>query len=385
MKETAKSMMALLSAAVCGAGLADDVKTNMTAERLTKLYALSSHHDMAHLVGFSLDAAGLLGDGAVDEGFRRRQMLAIYREQGQSAALTQATELLENEGIDYLPLKGAVIRARYPEPWMRTGCDIDILVRREDLERAADSLCERLGYRREERNAHDLSLMSEEGVNLELHFDMIEADCAARSAEVLRDIWQYAHLSRGNHGYGLSDDMFYFYHIAHMAKHFEHGGCGVKPFLDLWLLCHGTEFDGEARRELLKKGGLLKFAEACEEVSSAWFSGGEWTETVDEISRYLLRAGTYGSTENKAAVGSAKRGKGKSLMSRIWMPYEVLKGRYPSLEGRRFLIFFYQVRRWSHILLRGRAKQSLEELKANTAVTEERSREAVALLSRLEL
>ena len=30
--------------------------------------------------------------------------------------------------IPFLPLKGSVIRQYYPEPWMRTSCDIDILV-----------------------------------------------------------------------------------------------------------------------------------------------------------------------------------------------------------------------------------------------------------------
>ncbi|MBO4954226.1 MAG: nucleotidyltransferase family protein, partial [Clostridia bacterium] len=36
--------------------------------------------------------------------------------------------------IDFMPLKGAVIRQYYPEPWMRTSCDIDIHVKKDRLE-----------------------------------------------------------------------------------------------------------------------------------------------------------------------------------------------------------------------------------------------------------
>ena len=59
MKQTARMMLALLGAAVCGVPLADGIKENITAERLKMLYALSSHHDMAHLVGYSLEAAAI--------------------------------------------------------------------------------------------------------------------------------------------------------------------------------------------------------------------------------------------------------------------------------------------------------------------------------------
>ena len=35
---------------------------------------------------------------------------------------------LNRESIAYIPLKGSVIKDLYPESWMRTSCDIDILV-----------------------------------------------------------------------------------------------------------------------------------------------------------------------------------------------------------------------------------------------------------------
>lgn len=386
MKQTSKMMMALLCAAVGGAAVPEEIKENMTAERQKKLYALSRHHDMAHLVAFSLESLGVLDGGEIGEAFRRQQMVAVYRESGQSEALAEIGAILEQEQIDYLPLKGAVIRALYPESWMRTGCDVDILIKPESLEKAADLLCGKLGYRREGRNAHDLSLIGESGINVELHFSMIESDCAARSAAVLERAWEYAVLSEGNHGYRLSDDMFYFYHIAHMAKHFEHGGCGVKPFLDLWLINRRGEGDAEGREALLAEGGLTAFAHACETLAEAWFDGKEWDGLCEDMSRYLLSAGMYGNAENKAAVGIAQKGgHGRSMWSRIWIPYEVLRGHYPSLGERRWLIPLYQARRWMRLLRRDARSRSVDELRAGAAVSDEASRTVASLLERLEL
>ena len=386
MKQTSKIMLALLGAAVSGTTLCGDIKENITAERLKMLYALSSHHDMAHLVGFALDSEGLLFNDKISEAFGRQQMLAIYREAGQSAALADLRTLFEAEGIDYIPLKGAVLRGRYPEAWMRTGCDVDILIKPESLERAANALCERLGYRREGRNAHDLSLISADGVNVELHFNMIESDCAGNSAAVLERVWDYAELDVGKHGYRLTDEMFYFYHIAHMAKHFEHGGCGVKPFLDLWIMRRSGEGDREGREALVAEGGLLSFAHACEALVSAWFEGAAWDSLCEDMSRYLLSAGMYGNAENKAAVGKAQKGGSlRSLLARIWVPYEVLRGHYPSLGNRRWLIPFYQMKRWTRLLSRDARKRSVEELRGSSAVSDEQTQTVAALIERLEL
>lgn len=55
-------------------------------------------------------------------------------------------DALESVEISFLPLKGSVLRQYYPEPWMRTSCDIDILVHENDLEKTTEYLVRDLGY-----------------------------------------------------------------------------------------------------------------------------------------------------------------------------------------------------------------------------------------------
>ena len=69
--------------------------------------------------------------------------------------------------------------------------------------------------------------------------------------------------------------------------------------------------------------------------------------------------------------------------SRIWLPYDVLKFHYPSLEGKRILLPLYEVRRWGKLLFRGGAKRGMNELKLNSATTGAEQVSTAEMLARL--
>ena len=120
-------------------------------------------------------------------------------------------KLLEENKVDYLPLKGSIIQAYYPEPWMRTSCDIDILVKEEDLARAVDTLKEKLAYTSDDRrNYHDISLYSPNGVHLELHFSIQEN--MESIDDLLSRVWDYAVLVEGReYQYQQTNEYFLFH------------------------------------------------------------------------------------------------------------------------------------------------------------------------------
>ena len=158
--------------------------------------------------------------------------------------------------------------------------------------------------------------------------------------------------------------MFYFYHIAHMIKHFELGGCGVRSFLDLWVMNHRMDFNEQKRNELLEQGGLLAFANASKRLSEVWFGNVDHTELTAQMEDYLIDAGVYGNFENRIAVTSAKKGgKFKYMLSRIWVPYERLKYVYPNLENKRILTPFYQIKRWCKVFSKKSRKDLSNEMK----------------------
>ena len=376
--EISSVMFALLRFEINGTELCEEMKNSITAESLPALFKLSKKHDLAHLVGDALDKNGLLPDGSeAKKRFLQERNMAVYRYEQQQYELDQVCAALEDAKILFVPLKGSVIRRYYPEPWMRTSCDIDILVEEDVLELASQTLCEKLGYVSEnQRDVNELSLYAPSGVHLELHYDLTEGDRYGK--DILSNIWEYTIALEGkNYQKQLTDAAFYFYHIAHMVKHFENGGCGVRPFLDLLLLNNRVSASRIEREQLLEQGALLKFAQASEKLALAWFGDVQHDDITKQLEVYILTGGVYGTLENRVSMQQAKTGsKWKYILSRIFISNKELKIKYPQLNKRPWLIPFYHIKRWVKPLTnKASGKQSVNEL-SKTASVEEKEKQA---------
>lgn len=382
-----KAFFALLRFEINGEELCENVKNLITLDILPALFKLAKRHDLTHLIGDALDRNGLLAGGTeAKKHFLTERNMAVYRYEQIQYELEQICDTLERAQISFIPLKGSVIRTFYPEPWMRTSCDIDILVDKSDLKTAQDVLKRELEYYFEEvESSHDVSLYAPSGVHLELHYSLVEEGRAQMASDILYSVW--GHVVEGkSYRKVMTNALFYFYHIAHMAKHFEIGGCGVRPFLDIYLLKKREDYCADEITTLLREGGLLSFAEGVEKTAMVWFGGAEPTELSQEMQEYILYAGMYADTDNKAAVQHVKKGgKFKYLFSRVFLSYEQLKRQYPKLEKHKFLVPFYQVKRWCRLLFGRDSKNLSRELKANANVQSDKKERIAKLLKELQL
>lgn len=371
-QNTIKLLFALLRSAVSGAKLTDADKALYSEEQLPSLIKISQKHDIVHLIAFGLKKNLLVSNNDVEKYIFK----AVYRYERLNYEYVRLCTALEDAEIPFVPLKGSVLCQYYPEPWMRTSCDIDILVHGEDLECAIDYLVQKLNYSEKERSTHDVSLLSTGGNCVELHFDLVEEGRANNAINILKSAWDNV-FPHGNNIYrhDMTDAFFYFYHIAHMAKHFENGGCGIRPFIDLWLLDR-METDKSSRDELLSKGGLLKFAVATRKRSAIWFGEEKEDALSLQLQDFILQGGVYGTSENRVAVQQKKKG-GRIgyIMSRIFVPYEKLKRYYPVLEKHRWLTPFMQVRRWFMLFNPDVVKMAKSEIAANSKVEKSKTDE----------
>lgn len=338
------------------------------------LYRLAKHHDLCHLVAEAVRRLSLDPPAEIAAKLEKQSMIALYRTEQVSYELASLTAALTEARVPHLPLKGSVLRTYYPAPELRLSCDIDLLVRPEDLARARRVLTEVLGYTDEGDGSHDVQTYAPSGLHVELHFDLIESGYLPEAAAILQNVWDHASAEPETpYTYVLSDEMFYFYHIAHMAKHFaETGGCGVRPFLDLYVL-RRVEKCGEAseRKRLLTLGGLSAFEEAATELSEIWMADGKPTSRAEAMSRFVLTGGTYGVTENRVAVARG-RGKGRAryLLSRLFPSYRFMCFRYPVLRRVPILLPFCYLVRLASPLWNGRRRQLMREAKAASAISE---------------
>lgn len=385
MENLIRTMMNLIASEICGRPL-DKSQYTLTDDELARLYKLSKAHDLAHLVGNALIKNNLIENGELKAKFQKQTMLAVYRYEKINCESERLRKTLNEAKIPFIPLKGAVIRQYYPEPWMRTSCDIDILVHEGDLESAAAVISDKLTYKREAKGSHDVGMFSDSGVHLELHYSLKEDGVIDSTANILQNAWDRVFPVPDTSEYVFGDDMFFLYHIAHMTKHFVNGGCGIRPFLDVWVLNHRVPFDKEKRESTLAESGLLTFAGAAEALSEVWFGDKAHTDLTRRMESFVLRGGVYGTTENRVSVQQIKKGgKLRYALSRIWLPYDKLKVRYPSLEGKPILLPIYEVRRWFDLLFCGGAKRGINELKINSSATREEQAKTEDLLLMLEI
>lgn len=371
MSRAAKEILfPILRSAVCGYELTEAEREAVRGTDAERLSALAELHDLSHLLAYGLDKNGLADGDAKSKVF----MAAFVCEQFNYELDCLCSEL-EKAKIPFIPLKGSVIRKLYPEPWMRNACDIDVLVRESDLDLTISVLSSSLGYTVGERWTHDVSLASPSGVHVELHFDLVEDHRARSARSVLSDVWSYVEPdAEGAYRHSMNDAAYYFYHIAHMAKHFENGGCGIRPFLDLWILENRVEHSAAKRNKLLERGGLLDFAESCRKLSGYWFGGAEADALTLQMADYIVRGGVYGSLENGFAAKQGKKG-GRIgyVFSRIFPPFSAMHPRFPILKKYPLLLPVFWIYRVILIFKEGRVGTTVSELRLASSLPDDKA------------
>ena len=381
-----ETFFALLRSAICDTKLSEIELSSCKEELLPELLAISKKQDLGHLLVLGLKQNGIVlqDDLMANE---KIMMQAVLRYEQLNYDFNQICQALEGAAIPFIPLKGSVLRRHYPEPWMRTSCDIDILVHKKDLNEAIDCLVKTLNYEETGRATHDVSLFSPQRIHVELHFDLVEEGRANKAIKVLSQVWDNVNVCGGfNYKYEMSDEYFYFYHIAHMAKHFETGGCGVRPFLDLWLL---DKLDGDRqskRDELLAVAELIQFANVSRKLSKVWFSGERMDELSLQMQNFIFDGGLYGTSNNRVAIQQKRKGgRFGYMLSRIFVPHSKLKRYYPILEKHPYLMPIMQVRRWFMLLRPDVAKMAKREISLNGNIKKSKAEEMNVFLNNIGL
>lgn len=384
---TSDILIALLREELCDNSPVDISGLNITNDIAGNIFALAESHDLAHFIYEPMKKSGLLEPGSeLEKKLQKQQMLAVFRYKRIEHELITLSKLFEDEKIPFIPLKGSVIRKYYSKPWMRTSCDIDILIHESEFERAKNIICSKLGYKAEDTPGyHDISLYSPSGVHLELHFNIKEK--MERIDKLLERAWDYATpKSEGSYEYVFSPEFFIFHIVAHMSYHFINGGCGVRPFMDMYLVKKNTEYNEAELIKMCNECELADFYRSVSYLTDSWFSDKQKNDLTERMQEYLIYGGVYGTLENKVAVDRTRRGgKFSYALSRIFLPFNSLKRLYPILERHPWLMPFCHIRRWFSIIFGGRFKKSIIEMKANSNISNEKANQTAHLLKEIGL
>ena len=359
----------LLGSALNGNELAASVKEALDQPTITAIYAIAKKHDLAHVISYVLYKNGITVDGETAVKLKKAEKLSFYRNERLKAVFEQVCEIFDENNIAYIPLKGSVIRPYYPTDNMRTSCDIDILIREDDLNKALALLKEN-DYKVGNKKYHDVSLYSNTNVHLELHFNIQENHNVLDA--VLKDAWDYAKNIEGSR-YEFAKEFFIFHMYAHMAYHFISGGCGIRSLADIWIMENKMDCSYAVAKELLKKAEIYQFAKEMSSLAENIFSSKELSELDGFVINYIFSGGIYGSTENHAAVDKTKnKSSAVYFLKRMFLPLKTMSVRYPILKKAPILLPFCWGARWISAIFNRKTGKFLKEMEMVNNISEEK-------------
>lgn len=286
---------------------------------------------------------------------------AAYDYVQREEALKEVSQTLNDVGISYILLKGAVLRKLYPQPYMRSCSDIDVLVHEESVDKAIDAIETCTSFKSYKRADHDIHFVNKR-VHLELHFSLLAN--LNKLDKVLGKAWDYASWQSEGKGLAFTPEFQIFYITAHAAKHFiKEGGVGIRPLLDLWLLRSKTDYNEEQVSFLCDEAGILGFYTTCCDLLSVWFDGKDYSNVTKNFEDIVLSGGVFGSEHLRiVSRGRVNRSSRKYVWSRVVRSREDIKEFYPICKKYPILIPGYQIVRWSKMLRSANRKAARREL-----------------------
>lgn len=358
MDSQVRGVIALVRAALTGEGqpLPADFDLEQAYEPIVQ-------HNIAVM---ALEGAVLCG---LDKKLPVMQKLFVraFRDIGRVEAQDRASEKLfaafEEAGMDFMPVKGALLRGLYPKREYRSMGDMDVLIRLEQYEKIRPILLGQ-GYDIVDEKDDHCFVWRNQAFLLELHKYLIP----------LRNKDYYAYFGTGwnlavptnTSRFAMSDEYQYIYVFTHLAKHYRDGGVGIRQMCDLWLLRKALpKLDENCVRAELEKLKLLEFYDHIRRTLHCWFEGGEGDEMVGFISEVIYESGAFGQPSAKtlsdgARLAGEKRANDmlgcKNMLMHIFPSMMAMKKLFPILEKAPVLLPVMWVYRGVRILTLERYK-----------------------------
>lgn len=268
---------------------------------------------------------------------------ALMVSEGQLRQLSRIYAAFDEAGIDYLPLKGCLMKHRYPKPELRTMADADILIRPEQYDRIKP-IMEALGFTFQTESDHEL-IWHSPALHLELHKRLIPSYHRDMSPFFDR-VWENAERQTGCR-YRMKPEDEWIYLFTHYAKHYRDSGIGCRHVLDLWVYrqsCPGQ--DELAVRAELTRMGLREFYDNTMSLLASWIKGMPMTDITRVMTEYIFLSGSWGTGENSALSAALRSARGSSdasgrrryLMAYLFPAREDMVRRHPVLKKAPFLL-----------------------------------------------
>lgn len=330
-----------------------------------KLMHLAHIHSVIGILGYMSMKYPICLDEQVKPCLRRLCLNTIGLYTQRKALAQTMVQELDRAGIDYILMKGYVVRELYPVPELRTFNDIDIVIRPEDRKRSHELMLSR-GYQVHTDWEPVFSYFKEQEL-YEIHTDIMEIDVSEKAdyRGYFGNMWRYAQ-QIGEHSYCFTPEFHFLYLLTHIAKHIHGSGAGVRMYLDVaaFVRRYDAEADWVWIAEQLRELKLFQFAAVVLTAVEAWFGIAspmrheKVSEVIMESFRdFTLEAGVFGHHNREDAMAGLKHTNQeesaprlRQLLRRTFPAAKTIQTRYTYLQEKPWLLPVA----WVHRLIKTR-------------------------------
>lgn len=281
----------------------------------------------------------------------------VVHSEKQMRAVRQLFAAFEENGIDYLPLKGCRMKDLYPKPELRSMGDADILIRVEQYS-SVEPLMLSMGFTMYQESSYDY-VWRREDLTVELHKNLVPPRNRVYH-QYFGDGWSRA-VQKTRFQYDFSPEDTFIFQFAHMAKHYQRSGIGSRHILDLYIYLRANPNINEAYMEVeLEKMQLLTFYRNVRRMLRVWFEDETPDAVTEYMTEYIFSGGSWGTLESRmsteAVLRSQKKGgirnsRIRTLIRLIFPLKKTLEARYPLLRKAPWMLPAVWVARWIRVLL----------------------------------
>lgn len=209
------------------------------------------------------------------EQWKRDTFISAIQQIKHIRQISKVLKIFNEGNIPVIVLKGLVIREFYPKPELRTMCDADILVKKEDLYKVKKLLLD-LGYTESERTGIHIAFDHDNHFTIEVHWTLSNKYFLKGQSIFENQIWKNTIEVKveNSETLSLSYEDLAVHLCIHMAVHSGNSGFGIRQLYDLALLVKnkGHLIDWSSFLDKIRECEVEKFTIAIFQVCRQLFN-----------------------------------------------------------------------------------------------------------------
>lgn len=254
----------------------------------------------------------------------------IIRDTNQNIEIEKILNLLEQNKIKTLVVKGILMKDIYPQNYMREMCDFDILIDANHFKQASQAI-ENIGYQKQYNHEKHLVLEKIPFMLVEIHRKLVlEKDVIGY--DYFNNVWPLCTQYKNYENiYQLDIDNAYVFCIIHLLTHFKFTGIKIKDILDVYLYneTYKDVLNYDKLSQIFKDLQIQDFAENMKKIAYKWF-GTDAFDDFDEIEKFILKGSNLNNNVNYS-IGK-NNGKFKFFIKLLFPEMKIMQEKFPILK-----------------------------------------------------